>query len=160
MQTVIVRPMRAADAKAASTTLVASIGELCAADHRNDPDVIRAWTANKTPNAIRRWIGNPRTVLVLADIEGACAGVGGLSTDGEMLLNYVHPDHRFRGVSRAILCDLERRLAGFGHAEARLTGTATALPFYRSAGWRETGALESGFGIDGFVMAKALRRGA
>lgn len=145
---------------AASTTLIASIADLCAADHGNDPDVIRAWTANKTSMAIRRWIGSPRTVLVLADIEGACAGVGGLSTAGEVLLNYVHPNHRFRGVSRAILGDLERRLVGFGHAEARLTSTATALPFYRNAGWRETGAVESGFGIDGFVMTKALRRGA
>ena len=37
------------DVLAMSRVLTASIIELCAADHGNDPAAIAAWTRNKTP---------------------------------------------------------------------------------------------------------------
>ena len=47
--------------------------------------------------------------------------------------NYVAPDARFRGVSRALLGALEVRAAERGNVRCTLTSTETAHRFYRAA---------------------------
>jgi GNAT superfamily N-acetyltransferase len=66
-----------------------SISELCEADHRNDPEILRRWLANKTPEIGGSWIIKPGNSVV-------------------------SPDARFRGVSRAILTALEARARANG----------------------------------------------
>jgi len=105
-----IREAEERDAEACSRVLCASIHELCVADHHGDADVVARWTANKTPERMARWIADPRATLFLAEHDGAPAGVGGgVSENGEILLNYVAPLYRFRGVSRAMLTTWSKR---------------------------------------------------
>ena len=106
-----------------------SIIELCGADHRDDPALLAAWLSNKTPETIagvdathrRRPISSPSK-------RGALAAVGAVTDAGEILLNYVSPDARFRGVSRALLAALETRAWERGatrlHADQHGNGAA------------------------------------
>ena len=137
--------------------LCASIRELCSADHKNDAELIERWTANKTPEHLAHWISDPRLSLFLAERDEQVAGVGCMNEDGEVLLNYVAPSHRFRGVSHAILAHIEAALIDRGIRSARLTSTATAHRFYREAGWTDTGETETKFGLRGYPMVKQLQ---
>jgi GNAT superfamily N-acetyltransferase len=137
-----IREALPSDAKAMSTVLIASITELCAEDHGGRPEALAEWTANKTPESIRLWFDNPANRLFVADQDGEIVGVGGFNTDAEIILNYVSPAARFRGVSKAMLHVLEREMLALGFSEAHLDSTTTARRFYEQAGWR-AGAGES-----------------
>jgi GNAT superfamily N-acetyltransferase len=72
-------------------------------------------------------------------------------------LNYVSPDARFRGVSRALLRALETRAFERGNSWCALTSTETARRFYLSNGYIEAGELSKAFGTSsGYPMCKAL----
>jgi GNAT superfamily N-acetyltransferase len=73
------------------------------------------------------------SVLVAVEANEIIA-VGAVTDDDEVTLNYVSPDARFRGVSRALLRALEARARARGNSGCRLSGTETARRFYRSAG--------------------------
>ena len=82
-------------------------------------------------------------------MEGdAVLAVGSVTDAGEITLNYVAPDARFRGVSRALLRALEARAAERGNIRCTLTSTETAHRFYRSAGYVDDGAPTGKFGTD------------
>lgn len=153
---ITIRAAMKGDANCMSRTLVSSISELCFADHRGDPKLLANWTANKTPENITGWIGNLRVSLFIAEIDGRCAGVGGISTDGEIILNYVDPEHRFCGVSSALLAHMETELQKLGFQEGRLTSTKTARRFYRDLRWVDVGNAETEMGIEGYPMKKKI----
>jgi hypothetical protein len=91
------------DADAACAVLRRSIAELCAADHHDDAVIMDRWLANKTQEIVASWIGKPDHSMLVA-VEGAeILAVGAVTNGGEITLNYVSPDARFRGVSRAML---------------------------------------------------------
>lgn len=145
------------DAPAACAVLRRSIAELCAADHGNDPGLLERWLANKTPEAVASWIAHPGGSVLLAVEGGAVLGVGAVTHAGEITLNYVSPDARFRGVSRALLRALEARAAERGNSRFTLKSTETARRFYRSAGYAEEGAPAGEFGtLSGHPMSKRL----
>ncbi|NVK14404.1 MAG: GNAT family N-acetyltransferase [Rhodobacteraceae bacterium] len=124
-----------------SRVLIASIRDLCTADHGGDAARIADWTANKTPQHIRGWIGGPGRYW-LADRGGEATAVGGLSPDGSISLLYVAPAAAGRGSGGAMLAHLEAELLRDGHAVGRLDATRTALGFYRKHDWNaveETG---------------------
>ena len=75
------------DAPAACEVIRRSISELCEADHQNDPEIVGSWIIKP---------GN--SVLVAVDDDSILA-VGSVTDAGEITLNYVSPDARFRGVS-------------------------------------------------------------
>jgi GNAT superfamily N-acetyltransferase len=154
--TITIRPALPADAQQLSTVLCDSIRELCAADHGKDEAIIARWLANKTPEQMLRWLANPNITVLLAEREGAPAGVGCASRSGEILLNYVAPQHRFAGVSKAMLAVLETWLARQGVAVGRLSSTRTAHRFYLAMGWQDAGAPETQFGVGAMPMQKAL----
>jgi GNAT superfamily N-acetyltransferase len=80
---------------------------------------------------------------------------------GEILLNYVSPDARFRGASAALLAAMEARAVERGATRCTLTSTETARRFYRARGYEEIGPPSGKFGMDsGYPMSKALPRGA
>lgn len=56
---ITVRPAGPADATAMSAVLIASIRDLCTADHRNDPEILAGWLRNKTPEMVRKMLDNP-----------------------------------------------------------------------------------------------------
>lgn len=128
------------DAVEAAAVLRRSIAELCRPDHHDDPAILAAWLANKTPEMVAAWIADPDTVVMVAvDAGGTIAGIGSAASAGEITLNYVSPAFRFRGVSRAIVARLEQHLTSLGRRRAVLTSTATAHRFYLSAGYRDDG---------------------
>jgi predicted GNAT family N-acyltransferase len=158
MSAFTVRRAEIADADAISAVLIASITELCAADHGDDPAIIARWTANKTPDHIRRWFQNTRVaIFIAATPDQHLASVGAGDIEGRILLNYVNPENRGQGVSRAILKALETFLAQNNVQIATLTATRTAKDFYLRAGWQQAGPEVDDFGFPGIPMRKSLQ---
>lgn len=144
------------DIAAMSRVLTASIVELCAADHGNDPAAIAAWTRNKTPEGVAAMLDNPNLLMFVAEEAGVIGAVGAVTRTGEIALNYVAPDMRFLGLSKALLARLETELSALGFAEGQLEATMTARRFYERAGWLADGPQASGRKVNGYPMWKAL----
>jgi predicted GNAT family acetyltransferase len=80
-----------------------------------------------------------------------------VSDAGEITLNYVSPDARFRGVSQALVRALEDRAIERGAGHCTLLSTATARRFYQDIGYAEDGPPRSKFGdAGGYPMSKTL----
>jgi GNAT superfamily N-acetyltransferase len=155
------------DAVAACAVLRRSISELCIADHGNDPAILQRWLNNKTPETVAAWIARPDHSLLVAVEPGATlasaikasaiVAVGAVTDAGEITLNYVSPDARFRGVSRALLGALEARAILRGNARCTLLSTETAHHFYHARGYRDDGAPAGKFGMtSGYPMSRLL----
>jgi GNAT superfamily N-acetyltransferase len=152
-----IRPARIEDAQGACEVLRRSISELCAADHLDDPAIMQRWLANKTPEIVASWIVKPGNTLLVAVDHDAILGVGSVTDAGEITLNYVSPDARFRGVSRAMIGALEDCAMQYGNTRCHLTSTETARGFYRDAGYTEDGPPAGKFGTSGsYPMSRAL----
>jgi GNAT superfamily N-acetyltransferase len=131
-----IRDAVAEDAPAACQVLRRSISELCVADHKNDPTILTRWLS----------------------VEGSTIlAVGSVTNEGEITLNYVSPDARFRGVSRALLCALEARAIQRGNVRCTLTSTETARRFYHANGYVEDGTVAGKFGTcASYPMSKSF----
>ncbi|SRR5258708_28456758 len=97
------------------------------------------------PENMRRWIA--QTYVFLAVEQGQILGVGAMNESGEITLNYVSPDARFRGISKALLQRLELQASYLGIRSITLQSSLTALRLYESAGYRRNGPPTKGFGI-------------
>jgi GNAT superfamily N-acetyltransferase len=152
-----IRDAVAEDAPAACQVLRRSISELCVADYGNDPTILTRWLSNKTPEIVASWITRPDSSLLIAVERGTVLAVGSVTNAGEVTLNYVSPDARFRGVSRALLGALEARAIERGNVRCRLTSTETARRFYLANGYVEDGLLAGKFGTcASYPMSKPL----
>jgi GNAT superfamily N-acetyltransferase len=130
-----IREARSDDAAAACDVLRRSIAELCDLDHGNDPALLAPWLANKTPENVAAWIAGSH--VFVAEEDGRLLGVAALTNAGHVTLNYVAPEARFRGVSKALLRALEAKAAALGCRSCTLETTRTAARFYRTRGYRE-----------------------
>jgi hypothetical protein len=149
------RPARADEAAAACTVLRRSIEDLCKADHSDDPASLGPWLANKTPAHVSAWIeANPTGFLVGVGPDGI-VGVGSVTAMGDILLNYVAPWARFRGVSKGLLHAMEDHAAGLGATACTLTSTTTAHGFYLRYGYADIGPSVSSYGG---MLAVPMRR--
>jgi GNAT superfamily N-acetyltransferase len=153
---VIVRDATPADARDVVRVVRASISELCHADHGGDADVLAGWLDNKTEAKVATWLGNPANIILVAEIDGTVAGVSCLRTDGQVMLNYVAPAHRYRGVSKAMLAAIEARAKVLGLTELTLESTQTAYEFYRAAGFADSGPPVTQLGLTALPMVKRL----
>jgi GNAT superfamily N-acetyltransferase len=145
------------DAVAACQVMRRSIAELCAADHRNDEAILTRWLGNKTPEVFASWLRRPDNSLFVAVEANRILAVGSVTDAGEINLDYVSPDARFRGVSRALLATLEARVAERGNTRCTLTSTETARRFYLASGYAESGSPLGIFGTSfGYPMSKIL----
>jgi ribosomal protein S18 acetylase RimI-like enzyme len=152
----IIRDAKPEDGVAACETMRRSIAELCAADHHDDPAIVQRWLSNKAPETFKSWI-RPDNVLLVAAEDDRILAVGCVTSAGEITLNYVAPDARFRGVSSAMLAELEARARARGNAECTLESTETARRFYRARGYVELNSSTAKFGIaGGHWMSKKL----
>lgn len=131
-----IRAARPDDAVAIAHCLRRSIVELCLPDHGGDPEKYGPWIANKTPDSVYKWIENGM-LLVAETGEGSIAGVALGTTEGVVELNYVHPDHRFHGHSKALMQALQDWFRTLGLYTSRLTSTATAKTFYETLGYQD-----------------------
>jgi GNAT superfamily N-acetyltransferase len=152
-----IRDAVAEDALAACQVLRRSISELCVADHGNDPTILMRWLSNKTPEIVASWIAHPKTSVLVAVEHGTILAVGSVTNAGEITLNYVLPDARFRGVSRALLGALEGRAIQRGNVRCALTSTETARRFYHANGYTEGVPVAGKFGTcASYPMSKPL----
>ena len=146
------------DADAACDVLRRSITRLCIADHANDPAILARWLANKTPAQLRGWMASDQQHLLVAVEDGAVRGVGSVTTAARIALNYVAPEARFRGVSKAMLVALEALAHRSGATECVLESTATARRFYLSAGYVAAAPIRMS-GAASYPMVKRLAPG-
>jgi GNAT superfamily N-acetyltransferase len=151
-----IRDAIAEDAAAACQVIRRSISELCAADHGNDPAILSKWLLNKTTDIVRTWIGLPDDSMLVTVEHGTVLAVGGITKAGHINLNYVSPDARFRGVSRALLAALEARAIETGNVQCTLNSTETALKFYLARGYVIDGPPNHKHGAGGYPMSKRL----
>ncbi|MCO5066963.1 MAG: GNAT family N-acetyltransferase [Rhizobiaceae bacterium] len=151
-----IRTAHADDAEGACEVLRRSIKELCVADHGDDLQSIEGWLSNKTPENVRSWIAAPTQRLLVAEKDGRIVGIGGATEAGEITLNYVSPDARFQGVSKAILAALEGYLREKGQKRSTLSSTLTAHQFYCTAGYENAGEPQAWGKLRSQPMAKTL----
>ena len=152
-----IRDARIEDAEAACLVIRRSIAELCEADHKNDTNILERWLGNKTPEIVASWISQPGNSLLVAVEGNRILAVGSVTDAGQITLNYVSPDERFRGISRALLRALEARALERGNTRCSLTSTETALRFYGSNGYTADGQPVGKFGTSsGYPMSKTL----
>src|SRR5437588_623119 len=152
-----IRDAVAEDAPAVCQVLRRSITELCIADHENDATILMRWLSNKTPEIVTSWIASPSNSVLVAIERGMILAVGSVTNAGEVTLNYVSPDARFRGVSRALLRALETRAIERGNLRCTLTSTETARRFYIGNGYVEDGHPPGKFGTRAsYPMSKPL----
>jgi GNAT superfamily N-acetyltransferase len=152
-----VRNATSDDGPAACEVMRRSIAELCVADHRNDPAILARWLSNKTPEIFCEWIRRGNSLMVAVKHERILA-VGCVTDAGEITLNYVSPDARFRGVSKGLLEALERRAIELGNNRFQLESTETARRFYLARGYIERGPAGRKFGTSsGYPMSKIVR---
>ena len=152
-----IRDARIEDAEAACRVMRRSIAELCEADHKNDTTILERWLANKTPEIFASWISQPGNSLLVAVEDNEILAVGSVTDAGQITLNYVSPDVRFRGISRALLRALEARALERGNTRCCLNSTETAFRFYGSNGYKTDGQPVGKFGTSsGYPMSKTL----
>ncbi|QUD86123.1 GNAT family N-acetyltransferase [Phenylobacterium montanum] len=151
-----IRPARAAEAADICAVVRASIIELCVEDHHGDPEILAAWLANKTPENVARWLANPANINLVA-VEGeAILAAGCVTTGGEVILNYVSPAARLRGVSTALLAALEDEARRQGCTACDLDSTTTAHRFYAARGYADRTEPVTKFGLTAWPMRKTL----
>jgi GNAT superfamily N-acetyltransferase len=151
-----IRDAKTEDARAATHVLRRSISELCAADHGNDPAILAQWLSNKTPDIVASWMSAPNNSVLVAVEDDTILAVGAVSDAGQITLNYVSPDARFRGVSRALLLALEVRARERGSVRCTLNSTETARRFYLANGYVIDGPPVRRHGVGGYPMSKPV----
>src|SRR5262249_16121872 len=126
-------------------------------DHGNDPLVLERWLANKTTENVASWISNNANSVLVA-VEGkAIIAVGSVTDAGEITLNYVSPDARFRGLSKPLLLGLERGALERGNVRCTLISTETGHRLYQSSGYVQDGPPQRKFGTTAsYPMSKRL----
>lgn len=133
---IYIRAGKKKDAEAAITVLRRSITQLCSADHHGDEAEVAGWLANKNISSWAVWIDRDDAIVLVAELAGNIVGVGMMNIRGEILLNYVHPEARFNGISKAILCALEAKARALGLKMCVLESTLTAKMFYVDKGYQ------------------------
>lgn len=140
------RPAYPAEAAEACVVIRRSIEELCGLDHGDDPGILDARLANKTPERVLSWIeANPGGVLVGVG-AGDIAGVGCVLPDGTIALNYVAPWAHRQGIGKGLMHAMEGVAAEAGHTACTLTSAATAQGFYLAYGYEAVGEPVRSFG--------------
>ena len=153
----LIRAAKTGDAAEICTVLRRSVTELCGTDHKNDPQILSQWLANKTEDNLRAWIAHDGQIYLVVMIDGRIAGVGAVSSTDGILLNYVSPDYQYRGVSKALMVELENWLKEQRLVVSRLTSTVTAKQFYEKLGYMFDGEAKTGrSGMPSFPMSKTL----
>ena len=122
-----------------------------------DPAILGRWLANKTPQNVAAWIARPDNSVLVAMWDDRIVSVGAITDAGEITLNYVAPEARSRGVSRAMMAALEARARERGNKRCHLLSTETARRFYLANGYGVDGPPQGKFGAQGsYPMSKDL----
>ncbi len=156
---VTLRLAQPVDAEPACTLVRRSIIELCKLDHGGDPLMLEGWLCNKTPQNMEVWITTPGTTCFIAEIGGALAGVGVVMDHGEVLLAYVAPEFRFRGVTKSLLARMEEHAKAQHADRMSLTTTDTAYEFFLARGYTAEEEVGDLFSEDQHSLIKEWQKG-
>jgi GNAT superfamily N-acetyltransferase len=157
----LIREATPKDSNAVCDVVRRSITDLCLLDHRGDAETLDAWLSNKRPEMFATWSLSPRHVSLLAEVDAVPAAYGLLERSGTVALLYVAPEARFKGASRALLAEMERRAVQLGLTRLSLESSATAREFYERNGFISAAAPQPGFGrTTCYPMTKQLIRNA
>ena len=116
--------------------LIHSIKEVCVLDHHNDPNLLRSWLSNKTPDNIRKWIQDPSNYSLSAlNQNGHVIGISMINTRGEILLNYLLKDFLYQGIGKEMLKEMENFAKKQNNKIIVVTSTVTACSFYERNGF-------------------------
>ena len=89
------------------------------------------WSSAEKPEKLIPALKNS-DALVTARISGKLIGIGNAISDGSLVVYYphmlVHPDHKGKGIGRAMMELLQRRYASFH--QQMLTADVDAIGFY------------------------------
>ncbi|MGV7223139.1 MAG: GNAT family N-acetyltransferase [Nitrospinales bacterium] len=98
------------------------------------------WSAAEKPEELMPALKNS-DALVTARISGKLVGIGNAISDGSLVVYYphmlVHPDHKGKGIGRAMMELLQRRYASFH--QQMLNADRNAIGFYKSLGFERAG---------------------
>ncbi len=98
------------------------------------------WSSAEKPRELMLALKNS-DALVTARISGELVGIGNAISDGSLVVYYphllVHPDHRGKGIGRAMMKLLQQKYASFH--QQMLTADANAVEFYRFLGFERAG---------------------
>jgi len=144
---ITVRPATLADTERALLVVRQSITQLCSADHHDDPATLERWLANKTPEHFARWLADPASLLVVAELSRIVRGVGNINRAGKIHLCYVEPGFERVGLGGAILEALEAQAAAWGLGLLTLESSANARGFYARHGYEPAGCAAGAFGL-------------
>lgn len=142
-----VRRAESRDADESVALVIASITTLCAADHLNDPATLERWLLNKTAVNFRRWLADPATFIVVAEVDRQLCGIAALHSSGTVQLCYVLPGMQRYGVGRALIGALEAEALRLGVNQLVLTSTKNARRFYENQGFVASGTATIAFGV-------------
>jgi len=99
-----------------------------------------SWSSAEKPEKLMPALKNSDT-LVTARISGKLVGIGNAISDGSLVVYYphmlVHPDHKGKGIGRAMMELLQRRYASFH--QQMLNADGDAIGFYKSLGFERAG---------------------
>ena len=124
--------------------LIESITMNCATDYNNDPQIMKEWLTNKTPETISQWINSTNNIsLVALDThKDQFAGFILMNKDGEILLNYVLPSYIYKGIGKVLLKEMEHIAKSSGIQSLSVVSTITAKNFYERNGFVKNGEPE------------------
>ncbi len=115
-----------------------SIEKLCAADHKNDPETLKTWLSNKTPENCRLWIESEQGKSFVAVTENTPAGIATIGVNGYIYLCYVHPDKVGEGLGKQLIIACENQALSWGLKKITVDSTFTAKEFYESQGFKKS----------------------
>ena len=143
-------------AEAICNVLIRSISELCVLDHRCSTEILNQWLTNKTTEVCVRWINDPSAALLVAIDQSNVVGAGMIDRKGYIHLCYVAPEAVGNGYGKALVSAMEQLAIDWGVGRVILESTKTALPFYTSLGYRNTGTTQVFDSMESYHMAKML----
>jgi len=144
------------DAAAACALLRRSIEQGCAPDHRDRPDVLDTWLANKTPENVAGWFASATNHAIVAERDGELLGLALLTQAGKLALCYVEPEALRIGVGRALLTAVEDQARAWNIRKLHLHSPASTATFFERHGYANAGLEKSCFGLDCSLMWKQL----
>ncbi|KQP49231.1 GNAT family N-acetyltransferase [Pseudorhodoferax sp. Leaf274] len=150
-----IQPATLQHASAICDVLRASITFCCTADHRDDPETVARWLANKTVAQVEKWIAASDSVAVVASRAHDVLGVA-LVSGNTLALCYVVPRALHQGVGKALLRAAQAGASARGVEVLQLDSTRTALPFYSRNGFSACGPLQRWAGLECQPMRKSL----
>lgn len=158
MSQVVVVIALPAHAEKACNVLIRSIKEICAADYGYDKNILDKWLSNKTADNVRKWILSKDNYSIVAiNSLNEIVGFSLISLPGEILLNYVLPEYKNKGVGKKLLAGLESFAKSADLSEITVVSTITAKSFYERNGFeKQAEPLYTGNLLSDFPLIKKI----